>query len=60
MKMQHGHIVPVSLQALVVLNELHAITGDSVYVFPPPAKQKPPRMHRDALSKALRDMRFSG
>jgi hypothetical protein len=60
MKMQHGRIVPVSLQVLVVLNELDAITGDSVFVFPPPAQQKPPHMHRDSLSEALHDMRFQG
>jgi len=60
MKMQHDHIVPLPRQALVVLNELKAITGDSVYVFPSPAKQKTPHLHRDALSKALRDMGFQG
>ena len=60
MKMQHDHIVPLPRQAIVVLNELKAITGDSVYVFPSPAKQKTPHLHRDALSKALRDMGFQG
>jgi len=60
MKMQHDHIVPLPRQALLVLNELKTITGDSAYVFPSPARQKTPHLHRDALSKALRDMGFQG
>jgi integrase len=60
MKMQHDHIVPLPRQALLVLNELKTITGDSIYVFPSPARQKTPHLHRDALSKALRDMGFQG
>jgi hypothetical protein len=48
------------LQALIVLNELKTITGDSTYVFPSPARQNTPHLHRDALSKALRDMGFQG
>ncbi|KLU24943.1 integrase, partial [Caballeronia mineralivorans PML1(12)] len=60
MKMRHDHIVPLPRQALIVLHELKTITGDSAYVFPSPAKQKTPHLHRDALSKALRDMGFQG
>jgi integrase len=40
MKMRHDHIVPPPRQALVVLNELKAITGDSAYIFPSPTDRK--------------------
>jgi len=62
MKMRHDHIVPLPRQALAVLNELKLIVDvdDSPYVFPSPARQKTPHLHRDALSKALRDMGFKG
>ncbi|WP_235993807.1 hypothetical protein [Paraburkholderia solitsugae] len=41
------------LEAIAVLNELQSLTGKGHYVFPPPARQKTPHLHRDALSKAL-------
>ena len=34
MKMKVAHIVPLSSQAVKVLNELHALTGRSKYLFP--------------------------
>lgn len=34
MKMKNPHIVPLSPQALVVLRELHQITGQGTYLFP--------------------------
>jgi len=60
MTMQHDHIVPLPRQAVAVLNELKLIVDDSLYVFPSPARQKTPHLHRDALSKVLRDMGFRG
>ncbi|WP_232441085.1 tyrosine-type recombinase/integrase [Burkholderia ubonensis] len=60
MKTRHDHIVPLPKQAVVVLQELQTLTGKSHYVFPSPARQKTPHLHRDALSKALRDMGFQG
>ncbi len=60
MKMAHDHIVPLPRQALAVLNEAKSLADDSGYVFPSPARQKTPHLHRDALSKALRDMGFKG
>lgn len=60
MKTRHDHIVPLPKQAVTVLQELQALTGKNHYVFPSPARQKTPHLHRDALSKALRDMGFQG
>lgn len=59
MKTRHDHIVPLPRQAVKLLE---AIRGDDPgqYVFPSPAKQKTPHLHRDALSKALREMGFQG
>lgn len=58
MKMRHAHIVPLQRQAIELLRELEG--HDRVYVFPSPAKQKTPHVHRDSLSKALRAMGFQG
>lgn len=58
MKMRHAHIVPLQRQAIELLREL--VGHDAVYVFPSPAKQKTPHLHRDSLSKALREMGFQG
>ncbi|MBB5413731.1 MULTISPECIES: tyrosine-type recombinase/integrase [unclassified Paraburkholderia] len=60
MKMQHEHIVPLPKQAVELLEELEALTGRGHYVFPSPARQKTPHLHRDALSKALRELGFQG
>jgi integrase len=60
MKMRHDHIVPLPKQAITILNELQSLTGKVHYVFPSPARQKTPHLHRDALSKALREMGFQG
>lgn len=59
MKTRHDHIVPLPRQAVKLLE---AIQGDDPgqYVFPSPAKQKTPHLHRDALSNALRKMGFQG
>ncbi|MFM0696597.1 site-specific integrase [Paraburkholderia graminis] len=60
MKMRHDHIVPLPKQAVAILKEVQSLTGKGHYVFPSPARQKTPHLHRDALSKALRDMGFQG
>ncbi|KWF32672.1 integrase [Burkholderia diffusa] len=60
MKMRHDHIVPLPTQAIALLGELQSLTGRGDYVFPSPARQKTPHLHRDALSKALREMGFKG
>lgn len=60
MKNNHAHIVSLPKQAVVMLRELQALTGDSTYVFPSPAKQRTPHVNRDSLSAALRKMGFQG
>lgn len=60
MKMGNDHVVPLPRQAIALLRELHKTTSQDEFVFPSPARQKTPHLHRDALSKALRDMGFQG
>ncbi|MFC5581016.1 tyrosine-type recombinase/integrase [Rhodanobacter terrae] len=61
MKMGHDHIVPLPRQAIAMLRTRRAaLPARQAYVFPSPAKQTTPHLHRDALSKALRDMGFQG
>lgn len=60
MKMRHDHIVPLPSQALKVLHEMQGYTAGHTYVFPPLARQKSEHLHRDALSKALREQGFEG
>jgi integrase len=60
MKMRHVHLVPLSSQAVLLLQEMHVYTGGKEFVFPPLARQKTPHLHRDALSNALRNMGLKG
>ncbi len=41
MKMRVAHIVPLSTQAIAILREVQALTGDGKYVFPMPAFTQP-------------------
>jgi len=59
MKSRNDHIVPLPTQAVALLEALRG-ENPGQYVFPSPARQKTPHVHRDALSKALRDMGFRG
>src|SRR3546814_3724185 len=60
MKMGNDHIGPLPDQAIAVLKEMRPRAGQSPYVFPSPARQKTPHLHRYSLSKALRTMGFQG
>lgn len=60
MKMDFDHIVPLPRQAVELLRRRQVLTGSGKYVFPSPARQKTPHLHRDTLSKALREMGFQG
>lgn len=60
MKTRQPFTTSLPSQALEVLKEMHARKGDSEYVFPPQARQKTPHLHRDSLSKALRELGFQG
>mgnify|MGYP001612057242 CR=1 FL=1 len=54
-KTDTAHIVPLSSQALVVLRELHDLTGEGRYVFPGARSTKRP-MSDNAILAALRRM----
>lgn len=60
MKMGHAHVVPLPTQALTLLRSVYKLSGGDEYVFPPQAKQRTPHVHRDTLSRALREMGFRG
>ncbi len=60
MKMGEEHKVYLSTQAVAVLRDMKVYSEKKRYVFPPLARQKTEHLHRDSLSKALRDMGFRG
>src|SRR5690606_41454252 len=55
MKMGNDHVVPLPRQAMAVLEELRQYRDESGYMFPAVARQGRAHIHRDSLSKALRD-----
>ncbi len=55
MKMREPHLVPLSRQALEILNELHPLTGRGKYLFPSLRSTKEP-MSDNAILSALRRM----
>lgn len=59
MKMRVEHVVSLPKQALDLLEEMQEYRA-SEFVFPGVGKRGNPHLHRDALSKALRDMGFRG
>lgn len=59
MKMRDPHIVPLSRQAVSIIRQLHALTGDGRYVFPNPRSAERP-MSENCITVALRAMGFSG
>ncbi|RFC36291.1 MAG: Integrase [Candidatus Nitrotoga sp. LAW] len=58
MKMREPHLVPLSSQAVEILRELHALTGDGRYVFPGARSNGRP-MSDNAVLAALRRMGFA-
>jgi len=60
MKTGQPHTVPLSRQALALIESMHPYRNGNGYVFPPVAKQSTPHLHRDSLSKALRDAGLKG
>lgn len=60
MKTGQPHTVPLSRQALVLIESMRAFTAGREYVFPPLARQATPHLHRDSLSKALREAGLQG
>ena len=59
MKTRIEHVVSLPRQAVGLLNEMREYSQGE-YVFPGVGKRGNPHLHRDALSKALRDMGFQG
>ncbi|MGE8364456.1 tyrosine-type recombinase/integrase [Cupriavidus sp.] len=55
-KTKTEHLVPLASQAVAILRELHALTGDRKYVFPGRDVKKP--MSGAAINAALRRMGF--
>ena len=58
MKMRNEHVVPLSAQAVALIESMKG--RDKTFVFPPISEQKTPHLHRDSLSKALRDAGLRG
>lgn len=59
MKMRRPHIVPLSKQAMAILNRAGVLFGIEGLIFPSVRDQKKP-MSDNAMSKALRDMGYQG
>lgn len=57
MKMREKHIVPLSSQAVAVLNELHPLTGTGRYVFPGERSRERP-MSENTVLAALRRLGY--
>ncbi len=58
MKMREPHLVPLSEQAVAILKELQALTGDGRYLFPSPRTSQRP-MSNNAILAAMRRMGFA-
>lgn len=58
MKMRKPHLVPLSRQAMEILQELHSLTGNGRYVFPS-ARSKSRPMSNNAILAALRRMGYA-
>ncbi len=58
-KTKQPHIVPLSVQAVAILRELHPLTGRGQYVFPS-VRGKGRPMSENAVNAALRYMGFDG
>lgn len=58
MKMREPHLVPLSTQAVDILREIHALTGQGRYVFPSARSPKRP-MSNNAVLSALRRMGYA-
>ena len=58
MKMKAVHIVPLSIQALAILTELHALTGSGRYVFPG-ARTVTRHMSENTVNAGLRRLGYA-
>lgn len=60
MKMGNDHITPIPSQMLPLLERQRGIADDSPFVFPGVRNPKSQHMHRDSLSKILRESGLRG
>lgn len=60
MKMKREHLVPLSKQVIILLKELHPLTGEYPFLFPNERAPQSQHMARDTFSKAMRSMGFQG
>lgn len=58
MKMRREHIVPLSSQALTLLEELRTLTGYSKYLFPAQQHRKNPFMSENTINDILQKMGY--
>jgi integrase len=56
MKMGIAHLVPLPSQAIFILQELHALTGQGKYVFPNQSKRRTHHASNGTINKALQNM----
>ncbi|MDD3181550.1 MAG: tyrosine-type recombinase/integrase [Alphaproteobacteria bacterium] len=59
MKMKRQHMVPLSRQAISLLNELHTLTGDKPFLFYS-SRSKSRHISNGAVLMALRRMKYQG
>lgn len=55
MKMGNDHITPLPAQLITMLQQLRTLAGESPFVFPGISDPMNKHMHRDSLSKVLRE-----
>jgi integrase len=60
MKMKRDHVVPLSEQALVILDKLHRFTGESDWMFPAQRRFKSEVLSEAAVNMAIKRMGFHG
>lgn len=59
MKMKRPHMIPLSRQALVILKEIHALTGDKPFLFYS-SRSKSRHLSNGCVLMALRRMKYGG
>lgn len=59
MKMKEQHLVPLSRQAIAIINEVRAVTGSGKYLFPSLTSNIRP-ISENTLNQALRRLGYSG
>ncbi len=60
MKKRFEHIVPLSIQAVKLLEQLKLISGDREYIFPTNNKIKNPYMNENTINKIIKDLGYDG